>query len=137
MKKEEELRIRINNSLKTQFKDICETEGKTMSKKLEELINNEVTDKKPTIEENITSLLTVLKHPNITIVDKPWFNAPSCKPLNKYTSVLGQAMIVEPYNGDINKYLKDNKGKEIFLYLDGCNVKNQLFKVASCEKNNV
>ena len=121
--KEEEIKIRISETLKKDFIDICEFENTTMSNKINNFIVTEINEKKiKSIETIITDLLVTMNYNNVTIIGIPMVNTLNGKLVAN--DVEGHIKQVGEYRSSIVSFLENNKNKQIFLYLMGCDFKN-------------
>lgn len=121
--KEEEIKIRINDEEKQKFKVICESEGITMSNKLQIFIINEINSKK-TIEDKITELVKYTL--DITNKGTGSFNV-----ISSSSIVLDKDKIVDvdtvgtrrfftcTYRMSLIDFIEKYKDKKIYFYLMG------------------
>ena len=130
--KQKEINIRISEQLKLDFKELCLSEKTTMSNKLQEFIINEIQLKKDNdTKQQIPDLLTLLlniPYGNITIIDKPDVIILNGKIVDNYDSG-GKRYMVETLFGDFKEFVFNNKNKNIYLYLGGCDIKNNKLRL--------
>ena len=119
--KKEEIKIRITESLKKDFRDICEFENTTMSNKIHDFIVNEIKNKKlKNIEDEFYNLLTLVGIENIIIIKGPSEIILSESGPKRY--------MTSTYNCDFNGFVEENKEKKIYLYLIGSEITKNLFR---------
>lgn len=129
--KEETITLRVDASLKENFKKICDLEKTDMSDKLYKFINDEVKEKIPVDYENqIELFLKMFGYNNIHILKYPFagkdFNGKiyqeCCGSLSlMQTSILRLKDVV-----DFSNFLSKNEDKEIYIYLIGSNLPNEV-----------
>lgn len=70
--KEEEIKIRISETLKKEFRNVCEVEKDTVSNKLHTFIVNEVNIyKTKLVEEQMSEIFEQIGIKNVTIIKGP------------------------------------------------------------------
>jgi hypothetical protein len=130
--KKKEINIRIEAEIKNKFKQICDDEKTTMSNKISYFILNEIkTNKKEHISKqfslfvNLTTSLLDVGH--ITIIDKSMVNMSGDEIIDDDSK--GNVFFTQTYCGDLIKFISENKDKKIYIYLAGCDIENNKFRL--------
>jgi beta-lactamase class D len=123
--KKEGIKIRIDSSLKDEFKKVCDQESVTMSDKIHDFIFSEVESKKiKSLESNFEEMVKQMGYGNIYIVDSSnfvWNNEE--KRISSHEE--GGTFIQLPtYSMNILEFLKENSNKTILMYLKKCDFSN-------------
>jgi len=132
--KTEEINVRINTEIKNQFKEICELEKTTMSNKIHDFILSEIKtklDREEHIKKQIS--LFVKLHTKLTgdgdiiIINKPMVVMLGNEIVDDDSE--GHLFQTQTYFGDLLNFINENKDKKIYIYLAGCDLENNKFRL--------
>lgn len=132
--KTEEINIRVEAEVKNIFKKICDSENTTMSNKILCFILDEIktkinkkehTNKQFSLFVNLTTNL--LGDGYITIIDNPIVAMSGDKIITDDSE--GQIFMTQTYFGDLINFINENRDKKIYIYLAGCDIENNKFRL--------
>ena len=125
--KKDGIKIRIDSKLKEKFKGICEEEGLTMSNKIIDFILSEIKNKSNNnLEEQI---LNFIGHPNLKLTQKPIFVIDTNGNIVSNDSS-GRVIQVSTYQINLESFLEIIENKNVYLHLNGSNIKNGCIRAA-------
>jgi hypothetical protein len=132
--KKEEINIRIEAELKNKFKQICNDENTTMSNKILDFIINEIKtkmDEKEHINKQFSLFINLttnlLGNGYITIINKSMVVMVGDEIIDD--SGEGHVFQTQVYFGDLIKFIRENIDKKIYIYLAGCDIENNKFRL--------
>jgi antitoxin component of RelBE/YafQ-DinJ toxin-antitoxin module len=129
--KEEIIALRVDSVLKENFKKVCELEKTDMSDKIYQFINDEVKMKVPIdYEMHIETFLSMLGYSNIHILKTP--TAGKGEDGKIYQECIGTLSLMKTGTMifkdiiDFSDFLLKNKENEIYIYLIGSKLPNEI-----------